>query len=382
LSQAGSRAAAFRERWRGYELYLNALMIFSASRVVVVIGLNFGKLLVRTPDQSKLDAGDSWYDRLLHWDSGWFASIVNHGYRYDGTPSPHGSVGFYPLYPLFSYAVKSIFGIDTYIALLLVANAASLAVALLMTKFVKDELGDDVALLSLTFFCFFPSSIFLSAGYSESLCLAFILASFIVLTRQKFVFAALLAALSLGARSTGIVMIPVILWEMWQRETRPLLRALPKLALCAVLAGSGLLAYMLYLGTVFGDPLSFASVQAAWGHQPLAHQFIDSITLKPFRPFHWWTAGWFVCFFDLTILSFWFLRFPVALYALASLELPYLTLGITDSMNRFVLMCFPAFMCLAVLCKGRRWLTNVVVGILAALLLRQAALFSQGYWLG
>jgi len=62
--------------------------------------------------------------------------------------------------------------------------------------------------------------------------------------------------------------------------------------------------------------------------------------------------------------------------------LPYLTLGITDSMNRFVLMCFPAFMCLGTLCKGRAWLAYPLIGIFAALLLVNAAMFSQWYWLG
>lgn len=384
LLQADSFLANLRKRWRGCELYLIALIIFSASRIVVVIGLELGRLLVRIPDPGRRDVGDAWYDRLLRWDSDWYASIVHNGYLYDGHPSPDSSVGFYPLYPLFSYAVTSIFGIDEHVALLLVANIASVAVVLLMAKFVKDELGNDIALLTVTFFSFFPYSIFLSAGYSESLCLAFILASFILLTRQRVVAAAMLAGLSLGTRSAGIVMIPVILWEMWRHETRPLLRALPKMGICAVLAASGLLAYMLYLGIVFGDPLSFArvQVQAVWGHQSFEQQFIDSITLEPFRHFDWWSGSWFVCFLGLAMLSFRFLRFAIALYALASLALPYLTLGITDSMNRFVLMCFPAFMCLGVLCKGRPWLTNAIVGILAALLLRQTALFSQWYWIG
>ncbi len=78
------------------------------------------------------------------------------------------TVAFFPLYPLVAYVVKSLFSIDTDLALLLVANIAALAVALLFTKFVRDEFGDRVALLSLGSLCFFPSSLFLSAGYSES----------------------------------------------------------------------------------------------------------------------------------------------------------------------------------------------------------------------
>ncbi len=174
--------------------------------------------IVRTLDPATLQADIIWYYRLLHWDSHWYHAIVRDGYQYGGDLSVPSSVAFFPLYPLFAYAVKSLLRIDTNLALLIVANVAALAAALLFTKFVKDELGDRVALLSLGSLCFYPSSLFLSAGYSKSLCLAFVLLSFVLIRREKFVLAAVMAGLASGTRSTGIVVMPVILWEMWQRN--------------------------------------------------------------------------------------------------------------------------------------------------------------------
>src|SRR5262245_25896577 len=176
-----------RERLRAYDVYVAALLIFAASRLVVIIGVKFGTLLVPITVPGKWEAGPAWYYRLLRWDSGWYASIVSDGYRYSGDDSLHNSIVFFPLYPIASSAVKSLFGIDPYMALLVVSNVAALIAVLLMTKFVKDELGDEIALLSLAFFCFFPSSLFLSAGYAESLYLVFAFLSFILLTRKKFV---------------------------------------------------------------------------------------------------------------------------------------------------------------------------------------------------
>jgi len=233
-----------------------------------------------------------------------------------------------------------------------------------------------------TFFSFFPSSLFLSAGYTESLCLVFILLGLILLTRKKFVLASVSAGLSLATRSTGIVMIPVMLWEMWCREPLPLPRLLPRMALYGVLAASGLLLFMAYLGIRFGHPMAFAAGQQAWHDGTFLDRLVLAATLGPFRHFNWRHGGWFLCFLVLTIWSFRHLRFPVSLYALGNLMLPYLTLGITDSMNRFVLTCFPGFMCLGVLCKGRLWLAAALIGIFAALLLVNAALFSQWYWVG
>ena len=251
-----------------------------------------------------------------------------------------------------------------------------------MTKIVVEELGDEVALLSLAFFSFFPSSLFLSAGYSESLCLAFILLGFILLTRKKFLLASISAGLSLGTRSTGIVMIPVILCEMWSRQPLPLPRLLPRMALCGALAASGLLLYMAYLGVRFGHPMAFATGEEAWHPGTFLDWLVSAARLTAFREYNWRIGGWFLCFLVLTIWSFWHLRFSLSLYALAALMLPYLTLGITDSGSRYALMCFPAFMCMGILCKGRPGLAIALIGIFGALLLKNTALFSQWYWVG
>src|ERR1700679_4047111 len=122
-----------RKKWRAYDVYLSAVLIFAVSRLVVIVGINFGRLLAVIPDPNRTDVGPAWYYRLVRWDSEWYAAIVSHGYRYSDDPSRGGPTVFYPLYPLVSYAIKSLFGTDDFVALLLVANIASLAAALLMT---------------------------------------------------------------------------------------------------------------------------------------------------------------------------------------------------------------------------------------------------------
>lgn len=371
-----------RDRWRHYEIYLCALLIFIASRVVVIVGVNVGKKLVRAPDPAKLDIGSAWYYRLVRWDSAWYHDIVHNGYYYGGDPSVSSPPVFFPLYPLVSYALKSLTGIDEYVALLLVANIAALVAVLLLTKFVREELGDEVAILSVALFCFFPSSLFLSAGYAESLCLVLVVLSFILLAREQFVPAAIMAGLAAATRPTGLVLVPVILWEMWRRNTLPWPRLLPRMALCGILAASGLLAYMAYLGVAFGDPLAFATGQAAWHSGSLSDRFLAAITLIPFRHAYPEWIGMFVCFLVVSVWSFWRLRAALSIYALGTLLLPYLTLGITGSMSRFVLMCFPASMCVALFCRRRLPVTLILIGLFAAGLLWEAALFSQWYFVG
>jgi len=380
IFQLSSPVLRFIDVWRHYQVYIFALLIFAASRLVIYLGVQFGTLLP-TPTGDFWNAGPAWYHRLLRWDTGWFLSIINTGYRYNADNTVASSTAFFPLYPLVSYVVKLLFGIDEFLALFLVANIAALVVAVLLAKLFKDELGDETALLSLSFYWFFPSSLFLSAGYSESLCLVFVLLSFILLRREKFILAAAMAGLAGGARAVGIAMFPVVLLETWWRNQLPSRYLVPRIAACGVLAISCLLGFMLYLGIEFRHPLAFVTTQEAWQGKPLWDRLLSAAILVPFWHFSFKTAGWFLCALALTIWSFWRLRFAVALYALGTLLVPYLTLGITDSMNRFVIMCFPVFMCLGILCK-KRWPAFALIGIFAALLLRNSALFSQWYWVG
>jgi hypothetical protein len=111
-------------------------------------------------------------------------------------------------------------------------------------------------------------------------------------------------------------------------------------------------------------------------------RFVSAVTLAPFRYSDVGKFGWFLCFLALTIWSFRYLRLAVSLYGLGALALPYFTVDITEAMNRYVLVCLPAFMCMGILCEGRPWLTCVLIGIFAALLLQTTASFSQWYWVG
>ena len=106
------------------------------------------------------------------------------------------------------------------------------------------------------------------------------------------------------------------------------------------------------------------------------------MTLAPRRHAYLEWIAVFVSFLALSLWSFRRLRFAVSLYALGALMLPYLMLGITSSMMRFGLICFPAWMCVGILCERRLWLTISLLGILGAILLWEAALFSQWYFVG
>jgi Gpi18-like mannosyltransferase len=196
-------------------------LIFLCSRAAVALGLLFSQRYL--PIAADVwSAGPSWYHQLLQWDSEWYFRIATEGYQYNGDPTVSQNIVFYPLYPILARGIAAISGLAPSDALLLISNVAGLLAVIVLVKLVREKFGDQLALATTALLSFFPASVMLSAGYTESLELLLTVSFFLVLKRKHYLSAALLAGLVVADRSTGIVLSPVLLWEMWlNRDQRP-----------------------------------------------------------------------------------------------------------------------------------------------------------------
>ena len=237
--------------------------------------------------------------------------------------------------------LATISGLTPADALLLVSNVAGLLAIVVLFKLVREEFGDQLALATTALLSFFPASVLLSAGYTEPLALLLIVSFFLALKRKYYLSAALLAGLAVSTRSTGVVLLPVLLWEMW--ASRDHAKFLLALVPCVLLATSGIWLFMIYLWSAFGTPFAFAE-------------------------------GWSR------------LRASWTLFATAVLLLPYLTLSGGPagfvSMSRFNLVSFPLFVTLAGLGLRAKWLLAGVLGLFGASLFMNTALFARRIWIG
>jgi Gpi18-like mannosyltransferase len=329
---------------------------------------------------------------LLQWDSEWYFKIVTDGYQYNGDPSVQQNIVFYPLYPMLARGLATISGLTPADALLLVSNVAGLLAIVVLFKLVREEFGDQLALATTALLSFFPASVLLSAGYTEPLALLLIVSFFLALKRKYYLSAALLAGLAVSTRSTGVVLLPVLLWEMWaNRDQRKFLLALVP---CVLLATSGIWLFTIYLWSAFGTPFAFADGQVAF-HQgtTLATRLIAALKLEPFTRMMlndwnpWGQASWFtLLFITLIVLGWSRLRASWTLFAMAVLLLPYLTLSGGPagfvSMSRFNLVSFPLFVTLAGSGLRAKWLLAGVIGLFGASLFMNAALFARRIWIG
>jgi Gpi18-like mannosyltransferase len=380
------------ERLRFSVPYLKALAIYLCSRLAVFLGVVLGKTYIPLGNDTWL-GGHQWYHRLLRWDSEWYEIIASEGYKYNGDPGETQTVVFYPLYPGLSRLVSEILRIDLVDSMLLVANLAAVAAVLLLFKLVRERFDDRTALATVAIVSFFPSSIFLSAGYTESLALLLMVSFFLAVARERFLLAAMLAGLAVATRSSGIVLFPVLLWELWR--CRPPKRFLSEAIPLSIIATSGLWLYMIYLGLAFRHPMAFAEGQAAFHENTtLLARLFSALTLEPFGKINLADispAGfdqWFTLIFIGLIVGSWFAGISrgMTLFAALLLALPYLTLcggpaGFT-SMARFNIVSFPLFVVMARLTGRWNWATPAIAGLFGSLLLMYAALFAQWQWIG
>lgn len=195
-------------------------------------------------------------DVSLRWDGGWYASIVAGGYRLaqDGV---HHNVAFFPVYPALVWlAVRC--GLPFSIAGPLIANIAFLVLVAVAFAWARERAGRAAAHWTVAALCFVPLSLFCSVAYAES---TFMLCSFLALRafeRGRYAHAAAWGALASAGRFAGIALAPAFaLATLLERRGPGALAA-------AVAVPLGTLAFSLYLGARFGDPIAYVHEEAAW----------------------------------------------------------------------------------------------------------------------
>jgi hypothetical protein len=105
---------------------------------------------------------------LVAWDGTWYRDIAVHGYG--GLPDE--ALRFFPLFPMLGKAFSIVTAGRVDVALVLIANVASLALAVAIRRLVRFERG-NVALAdrAVWMVCLFPGAFVLAWGYAEALWL-------------------------------------------------------------------------------------------------------------------------------------------------------------------------------------------------------------------
>ena len=153
-----------------------------------------------------------WLDVWSRWDSNVYKDIATFGYSNPGYLAiDHWSFlsHFPPLYPFIMYLIF-LLGVTSPIAGISVSIISIIGASILLYKLVLIEFKDEnVALFSVLFLNFYPTSYFTMSVYSESLFIFLVIASFYYLRREKFLFSGLCVAGAILTRNVGVVLLPV-----------------------------------------------------------------------------------------------------------------------------------------------------------------------------
>ncbi|MCL5258406.1 MAG: glycosyltransferase family 39 protein [Firmicutes bacterium] len=311
------------------------------------------------------------------WDAVHYLSIATVGY--------HGTdMAFFPLFPVLIAILGKLVG-NHLVAGLVISNAAFFFGLLFLYKLVEHEFDRTVARRAIFYVSIFPTAIFFSAVYTESLFFMLTVASFYYMRERKWWLAGFIGFFAALTRAEGVLLAIPFCIEWYAAYRSALRRALPQLAAAAQIP-LGLAVYMGYLWVLNGDPLYFSHVQAHW-HRHLAMPWtsvVNSIHLiaTAVNPQTIANQSLELAFTALMIgvlIAGWNrLRPSYVAWMGLSILVPMSTSSLM-SMQRFALVLFPMFAILAL--WGRRpAVNNLIVALSLPLLGLFTVLFANWYW--
>ncbi|GGL01278.1 hypothetical protein Sme01_41490 [Sphaerisporangium melleum] len=235
----------------------NTLLVWLGSRIGIVIAMTAG-VAILGGDEAKTPFLERW----LHWDAGLLVEIAKFGY--DGDPAEKPDPGLPAFFPGMPIALRLVHLIvpDWSLAGLLISFAAGAVAVLALARLADFEGPPGAGWRAALALILFPMAVFLFAGYSEPLFLAFAIPAWLYARRQDWSAAALLAAGASCMRITGLFLALALIVEFVTQRRR--LREAWWLAVPFL----PLVAYSAYQHQRTGDWLAWQHAQeAGWGRR-------------------------------------------------------------------------------------------------------------------
>jgi hypothetical protein len=327
---------------------------------------------------------DVWGGR---WDSGFYLNIATEGYAF---PKDHfANIAFLPVYPLLVYGAQLLVG-NVVLGAVLVSNLALWLALIVLYRLAALDFGEEVAARAIFYVAIFPTALYFSAAYTESVFLLAAVTSLYAARRGSWGLAALAGLLACATRLVGIVLVPVLFVE-WAHQRWWGAGARAVGALAPLFVPAGLISYLLFLGRAFGDPTAYMQALSAWEREPqpfavaagsviraIGSRSPDDILAGNLPLPSMLDLGFIVVFLVLGLAMLRNFRPSYGLFVFFGAAVPAMS-GILISMPRYVAILFPAFIALAV--WGRReWLDRLIVVVSLLLLALFTIMFATWYW--
>ena len=351
------------------------LAVFLAARIglslfsVLAVGLIEPLDPVDVPGRAGPPATQGWHnaiDATERQDAVWYLRLADEGW----SPTD-ASAAFFPLYPLTVRAVAWVLPGDDLLAALLVSNLAFLGALLALFALTAEAFGDRGARRAIVVAAIFPTAFFFLAPYTESLFLFLSILAFREARHDRWGRVAVFGALAALTRSVGILLIPALLLDAFDRGRAGGRRALGARVAGAAAIALGPLSWFAWWGVAHGNWLAPLDAQAQWGREL---QF-PWVSLGHAVEYAWTSQSYWLL--DLLLVSLAVGGLALALPALRPSEAIYgalsLLLPLVDpfadrpllSVPRFAVVVFPALWGLSGVGLGRKLPEPLVLSVLA-----------------
>jgi hypothetical protein len=351
---------------------------FLLSRAIYLAGGLLTALLVSAGPTERLHrligpAGNALYGLLVHGDGGWYLRIVRNGYEaIPFSADAQHDWAFFPLYPIL---VRLLGG--EVIAGIVLANVLALLAALLLVTEVRAIATRPAARWTVLFVLYWPFSGMLSSFRPESLLLLLAVATWALGRRGHWWAAWLCVGLATLTRPQGLLVALLLMDPVRARRAEIRRHPLPLVA-GALIPLVALGAFSWYLGTLTGDPLAWAHIQAAWGRtgfDPL--RLIGTYWPPYFVRYAWDFAflNWIILIVMLAgaVLLVRLRRPGMALFSAAWILVAVSLGASTIALGRYAAVVFPVAIAAATH-RGLRRYRVTILTVMAALL------FGVGAW--
>ncbi len=322
-----------------------------------------------------------------NFDGANYLNLARDGYSYP-------NFAYFPLLPFFVSILHKLTFFSFLNSGLLITNLAFFFSLFLFYKLILLDFNQKIAWRTLILLLLFPVSFFYGAVYTESLYFLFATLSFYCARKSRWPLAGIFGLLAGSTRLVGLSLFLALLVEwFWQNKDKNenlnlWKNFLQKKAYFIFLIPLAIIFYGLYLQRNFGDFFLFQKSMAHWGQAnfisppQVFFRYLKILILTPKN------IAYFTAFLELFSTFFYFflgfyvlkkIRFSYGIWMIVSLLIPTFT-GTLQSMPRYLLHLFPAFVALALISKEKNFY-RIFIFIFILLQFLLVALFTRGYFI-
>jgi hypothetical protein len=355
------------------------LRLWLLTRVAVFVVAGAAGYLLATGEELT-----PYLDRWWQWDVRHFEEIASTGYQDSVTDTPLAA--FFPGLPMATAAISAL-GIDLTLAGLLVSLVAGGVAVLALGRLGDAEGPAGTGQRAVLLLLLAPSAVFLAAGYTEALFLAFALPAWLMARDGRWWVAGLLAAGASSVRITGLFLAAALVVEFVVSRHRR--RPGDAAALLLPLVPPALFAY--YLHRTQGDWLAWLHAQEEGWYRRLTDPVTSFTTTwdaafgggQPLE-FQWAFRAEIVAVLVGVALTVWCLRsrrWAEATYVGLQV-VAFATSTWYFSVPRATLLWWPLWILLAQATLRRPALLSAYLAVVAPLSVLLTCVFVTGRWAG